>query len=107
MNQEQARTEAQRLFNRNLLFNRGQGFWLYIENIENELVSRKGLEHCASDFTGEKLTLLTRNDEQTYPEFKLGKGIRSTVLQLTHDYERDQERLIAAKARKLERKFNK
>jgi len=107
MNQLDARTQAEKLFDRNFLTYRGQGFFWYLENLEDELISRKGLEYCASKYSNEPLTLLTRNDEQTYPQFKLGKGIRSTILQVTSDYERDQERIIASRARKLESKYNK
>lgn len=107
--QEQARQEASRIFDKRFLFPRGNGFYLYIEDLGFEQISRKGLEYCASEVTGKSLTLLTRNeDEQSYPRQRLGvvSGTKATVLQLTEHYERDQTRIADMKAKKLQQKYN-
>lgn len=108
MNQEESRELARTLFNFNFLEYRGQGFYMYTENLENELISRKGLEYCASlTAETEELVIISRNDEQTFPEFKLGLGVRYTILQRKCDYDKDQERITARKANNLMTKYNK
>ena len=86
MTQEEARNQAKELFKPTNLCYKGQGFWVYKENLSEALISRKGLEHCVSDKEGVEVTLITRNDQQSYAEYKTGTGSRSTVLQQVRSF---------------------
>ena len=46
--QEEARATAIVLFNGNYLMRRGNGYYVYIEKLNDELLSRRGLEYAAS-----------------------------------------------------------
>ena len=112
-NQESAEQTARRLFNEVHLIDVGGGFYSYLEHTHEEHISRKGLERMASEYVGKPLTLLVRNDvtdtKSEVPRKMAGCTpvlYRSSVLQLTSDYEADQAKALESKARKLQNKYS-
>lgn len=101
---EQSILNAKELFVPECLEYVGQGFYRYLEPIRDSMISRKGLEREASNYFGVGLTLITRHEVED--STLVSPRERVAILQKTEDYERDMERSVAVKAKKLQSKYS-
>jgi len=111
--QENAIKTAKGLFNVDNLTNVGNGFYRYVEPIKDEMISRKGLEREVSAYLKKPYTIITRNtDEDSRTAYARNRAYnepatnRITILQPLAEYEAERGKIMEAKTRKLQEKFN-